>query len=103
MDAAIYPALLAECDHEILDNLRTTGRADKCGGCGKPFTTARKLKSVARVRHVGVRGVMHDWTCPLCRKCTHENLDASGGVHQRLQRQAFAELLLLVATPGGEA
>lgn len=103
MDAAIYPAPLAECDHEILDDLRTAGRADKCGGCGKPFTAARKLKSVARVRHVGLRGVMHDWSFPLCRKCTQENLDASGSVHQRLQRQAFAELLLLATAPGGNA
>jgi len=102
MDTAIYPAPLSECDHEILDAIRTAGRADKCAGCGKPFTAARKLKSVSRVTHIGDHGGVHAWSWPLCRKCAREDIQ-TGGVHAHLKREACAELALLVAAPGGVA
>lgn len=102
MDLAIYPYSLTACTRDIADGLHKAGRADKCGGCGKPFTAARKLKFVSRARHINIQGVQYDWSWPLCRKCARENL-RTGSVHERLQREAYAELVLLAVTPLGIA
>lgn len=100
MDTAIYPYRLTACKRDIADGLSTDGRADKCGGCSKPFTVVRELKFIFRVTHIDTQGIQHAWSWPLCRKCARENL-SGGSVHDELQRQAFDELFLLMATHGG--
>ena len=102
MDAVIYPRRLPECRFDIVNELHKSGRADRCGACGKAFTAARRLKSVARIKHIDLNGVEYDWTWPLCRKCTREDMQ-SGSVRVRLECEACAELALLVAPLGGTA
>ena len=102
MDTVVYPQPLPECRIEIADNLHQSGRAEKCGACGKPFTAARTLSSVARIRHINPDGVQHAWTWPLCRKCTRDDKH-DGSVRMRLADEVHAEPRLMLAPAGGVA
>lgn len=102
MDAAIYPCPLQFAFDDIADDLEKSGRDKQCGGCGKPFTAARKYHSIGRVRFGSDIGLL-DWSWPLCRKCAREVKRNGGRLPDKLKQQAFDEGMLLLATPGGVA
>ncbi len=99
MDGAIYPRPLSACGLDVADGLHHAGLADKCTGCGKPFTSARQRHSVCRVT-LATDDEMNSWSGMLCRKCARET---NGRVPTRLQNQAIQEAGLLMAKPGGTA
>lgn len=103
MDNAIYPYRLAECGLDVVDGMHHAGKADKCGGCDKPFHAARKWHSVARATFMSDAGEVHSWSWLLCRKCGWGAKLNGNKTPPHLLRQAHEEMRLLVATPGGKA
>jgi hypothetical protein len=87
---------------EIAADLLATEAGCKCGGCHKPFGTARKWRSVGRVVHIGESGpMMTTWL--FCGKCTKE---AGGNVPEHLRqeaRAAYGAARLMTVEAGGTA
>jgi hypothetical protein len=80
MTGEVTEAIAAEM---ILD-----GQATHCGECGKPFTLARKRRSVGRVRHVDPAGLVYSTTWVFCGRCQAQNQRNGGKVSDKLLEQA---------------
>lgn len=84
------------------DDLNTSGHGKFCGGCGKPFTVARKQRAVCRQNHVDpAGGLLFQTAWILCGPCSTA-IQRNGGrlpTHLLEEARAAASAGLLLATP----
>ena len=68
----------------------------KCGNCGKPFTVARKPKSVAGIPNGGGQSIYI-----LCRRCSHDfKRDGLSGIPNAVNDAKLATMLRALPVGG---
>ena len=68
----------------------------KCGNCGKPFTVARKPKSLAGIPNGGGQSVY-----VLCRQCSHDfKRDGLAGIPNAVNDANLATMLRFLPAGG---
>lgn len=77
---------LKQAGAQLVASMDAAGTGKRCGVCGKPFTGARKWRSVARLVYGGDRVLMLAWK--LCGKCAHDAKRNGGNVPDCLKREA---------------
>jgi hypothetical protein len=80
--------MTGEVTEAIAREMIRDGQASHCGECGKPFTLARKRRSVGRVRHVDPAGLLYATTWVFCGRCHAQNQRNGGKVSGKLMEQA---------------
>lgn len=89
------------------DDLNASGHGKFCGGCGKPFTVARKQRAVGRL-NLAVRadGPLFQTAWLFCGRCAAAIRRGGGRMPAHLVQEARAAAsagLLLAAPAGGSA
>ena len=87
----------------VAADMARTGHDTHCGGCGKPFSLARKRRGVGRVRHIDATGVIFSTTWLFCGRC-HAAMQRNGGKappHLVEQAREAAKAGLLAVLPAG--
>lgn len=80
--------LTGEVTEAIAAEMIRDGLATHCGECGKPFTLARKQRSLGRVRHVDTAGLVYSTSWIFCGRCHAQNQRNGGRVSDKLLEQA---------------
>jgi hypothetical protein len=80
--------MTGEVTEAIAAEMVRDGQATHCGECGKPFTLARKRRSVGRVRHLDPAGLVYSTTWVFCGRCQAQNQRNGGKVSDKLMEQA---------------
>ena len=104
--ATLHLALLPlkKVGARIAADMQAAGTGKRCGVCGKPFDTARKWRSVARLTYGGDAVLLLAWK--LCGKCTHDAKLNGGKVPDCLRQEAESvceAARLMMAEPKGTA
>lgn len=99
---ALFP--LKKVGKQIAADMQAAGTGKRCGVCSKPFDSARKWRSIARLVYGGSAVMLLAWK--LCGKCTHEATLNGGTVPGSLKQEAEAvceAARLIAAEPKGTA
>lgn len=86
--AQLMLEMTGEVTEAICREMIRQGLATHCGECGKPFTLARKRRSVGRVRHLDPAGLLYSTTWVFCGRCHAQNQRNGGKVSDKLMEQA---------------
>lgn len=90
----------------VAADLIERGQGKCCADCGKPFNSARKQRSVARVSHIDPAGNIYTTSWLFCGRCTANMRRAGNRIPSKLleeARNSTSTSLLMAAPAQGSA